>query len=164
MNTLTLERFDSPVGRLTLASTPEAVIALEFEDLDERLKRLIGPTEFAPARHQSDFRRRIEAYFHGDLTAVDSIPVRSLGTAFQTTVWTALRTIPASQTLTYRELAQRIGRPNACRAVGHANSLNPVAIVQPCHRVIGANGSLTGYAGGLERKHWLLQHEGARLL
>ncbi|MEZ5351494.1 MAG: methylated-DNA--[protein]-cysteine S-methyltransferase [Bryobacteraceae bacterium] len=159
-----LETFDSPLGQLFLASTAGAVVALEFEGFDDRMRRLLGTTRFVPSTARSDFRRRVEDYFAGDCGAVDEIPVRSLGTPFQTLVWQALRTIPASRTATYGELATLIGKPAAVRAVGHANSQNPVAIIQPCHRVIGANGTLTGYAGGLHRKHWLLRHEGALLL
>lgn len=99
-------------------------------------------------------------YFDGDLQAFDQTPVCMRGTAFQELVWTALRTIPAGRTWTYGQLAKELGRPQAARAVGHANSQNPIAIIVPCHRVIGASSSLTGYAGGLERKQWLLGHEG----
>jgi O-6-methylguanine DNA methyltransferase len=158
-----LETFESPLGVMLLVSSADGVIALEFEGFSERMHRLIGAAEFAIAPSPTGFRRRVEAYFTGDLGAVDDIPVHSVGTPFQTRVWQALRTIPPSRTITYGELAERIGKPTASRAVGHANSLNPVAIIQPCHRVIGAGGSLTGYAGGLERKHWLLRHEGALL-
>ena len=100
-------------------------------------------------------------YFSGDLRAFDATRVHSGGTPFQELVWKTLRTIPAGATWTYGQLAGAIDRPTAARAVGHANSLNPVAIIVPCHRVIGASSSLTGYAGGLDRKQWLLHHEGA---
>ncbi len=105
------------------------------------------------------FRRDIQAYFDGDLTVLDRVPVRTGGTAFQNLVWAALRQIPAAMTTTYGRLAAQIGRPKACRAVGLANGANPVSIVVPCHRVIGADASLTGYGGGLDRKRWLLDHE-----
>ncbi len=164
MTRLNLETIESPLGILLLASSSEAVFALEFEEFDERMKRLMGEAEFVPAHRKTDFRRRIDDYFGGDCAAVETIAVRSLGTPFQTRVWEALRSIPVAHTATYGELAERIGQPAAARAVGHANSLNPVAIIQPCHRVIGASGKLTGYAGGLERKHWLLRHEGALLV
>jgi len=99
----------------------------------------------------------------GVLSALDAIPVHTSGTPFQCEVWAALRAIPAGQTLSYGALAQAIGRPAAIRAVGHANGANPLSVVVPCHRLIGASGSLTGYGGGLERKRWLLAHEGVSL-
>jgi len=97
------------------------------------------------------------------LPAIDDLEVATAGTTFQRDVWRELRRIPVGQTISYSELAQRIGRPKAVRAVGLANGANPVSIVVPCHRVIGANASLTGYGGGLHRKVWLLEHEGVRL-
>lgn len=103
----------------------------------------------------------LAAYFAGELEALERIPRALSGTAFQRTVWQALTTIPAGTTLSYGALARRIGLPNAMRAVGLANGQNPVAVVTPCHRVIGADGSLTGFGGGLPRKIWLLEHEGA---
>jgi methylated-DNA-[protein]-cysteine S-methyltransferase len=103
----------------------------------------------------------VRAYLAGSYGAIDGIPVDTGGTPFQRRVWSALRRIPAGQTLTYGALARRLGTPAASRAVGRAVSLNPVAIVVPCHRVIGADGRLTGYAGGLDRKRWLLAHERA---
>ncbi len=98
-------------------------------------------------------------YFAGDLRAIEALPVCSAGTEFQRAVWSALREIPCGETWSYGELARRIGRPTAVRAVGLANGANPVAVVVPCHRVIGADRSLTGYGGGLHRKEWLLAHE-----
>ena len=103
----------------------------------------------------------LQRYFAGELAAIDTLPVQTGGTAFQREVWRALREIPCGGTVSYAELAERIGRPTAVRAVGLANGSNPVGIVVPCHRVIGANGSLTGYGGGIERKRWLLEHEGS---
>ena len=105
--------------------------------------------------------RASPAYFAGDIHAIDDIPTATAGTAFQREVWRALREIPAAETISYGQLAERIGRPRAVRAVGLANGSNPVGVVVPCHRVIGANGSLTGYGGGLHRKEWLLAHERA---
>ena len=103
----------------------------------------------------------LTAYFAGELDAIDTLRVETAGTAFQRTVWSALREIPCGKTISYAALAQRIGRPSAVRAVGLANGANPISIVVPCHRVIGADGSLTGYGGGIERKRWLLAHEGS---
>ncbi|MBU1538324.1 MAG: methylated-DNA--[protein]-cysteine S-methyltransferase [Alphaproteobacteria bacterium] len=104
-------------------------------------------------------RRAVEGWFGGDLTALDGLTVKTGGTAFQRTVWAALRDIPAGETRSYGQLAAAIGSPRAVRAAGLANGQNPIAVIVPCHRVIGANGTLTGYAGGLERKRWLLDHE-----
>ena len=105
-------------------------------------------------------RRAVEAYFAGDVRALDGVAVKTGGTAFQRTVWAALRAIPPGETRSYGQLAAAIGSPKAVRAAGLANGQNPVAVIVPCHRVIGSNGTLTGYAGGLERKRWLLKHEG----
>ena len=110
------------------------------------------------------FSDRIRAYLASDYHSLDEIPVKTGGTPFQQQIWFALRTILPGTVISYGELAARLGQVTACRAVGMANSLNPVGIVLPCHRVVGANFSLTGYAGGLERKQWLLQHEGVDLI
>ena len=103
--------------------------------------------------------KALDAYFEGDICALGSLRVAARGTPFQEKVWQGLRAIPPGQTRSYGQLAAAIGRPGASRAVGAANHANPVGIVVPCHRVIGANGALTGYAGGLDRKRWLLEHE-----
>jgi methylated-DNA-[protein]-cysteine S-methyltransferase len=103
----------------------------------------------------------LNEYFGGDLTAIDAVPVATAGSSFQRNVWSALRKIRAGTTLSYGGLAQELGCPKSVRAVGLANAANPIAIVVPCHRVIGADGSLTGYGGGIDRKRWLLTHEGA---
>lgn len=106
-------------------------------------------------------RTAVEAYFAGDVAALDGLSVRTGGTAFQREVWAALRAIPPGETRTYGQQASAIGRPRAVRAVGLANGQNPIAVIVPCHRVVGAGGALTGYAGGMERKRWLLAHETA---
>ena len=152
-----LEEIDSPIGHILLASNGRALCGLEFEGNEERVYRLLD-AEFRPGK--SGFAEPLRDYFAGDLAAVETLEVEAQGTDFQKTVWSALRKIPAGQVLSYGQLAARIGHPKASRAVGMANARNPVAIVQPCHRVIGANDKLTGYAGGLDRKHWLLRHEG----
>jgi methylated-DNA-[protein]-cysteine S-methyltransferase len=104
----------------------------------------------------------MRAYFKGDIAAIDRLPVDdTVGTPFQRSIWRALRRIPKGKTISYAELARRIGKPRAVRAAGLANGQNPISIVVPCHRVIGSNGTLTGYGGGIERKRWLLEHEGA---
>ena len=127
------------------------------------LERQYGADGFAlePARNPAGLTAAIDAYFGGDLTAIDALPVEMVGTPFQRAVWTALRGIPVGTALSYSELARRIGRPSAVRAVGLANGANPVAVVVPCHRVVGADGTLVGYGGGLTRKRWLLAHESA---
>ncbi len=163
-----LEEFESPIGKILLVSGGGSVKALEFAGLESRLERLMtvhwGVARLYRSEHPTDFRWRVADYFAGDLHAVESLPVATAGTPFQESVWRALRQIPVGHTWTYGQLANHIGKPSAVRAVGHANSLNPVGIIVPCHRVIGANSTLTGYAGGLERKEWLLQHEGVRIL
>jgi methylated-DNA-[protein]-cysteine S-methyltransferase len=117
-----------------------------------------APT-LTPRSNPGGLTAALRAYFAGDLGAIDGLPVATGGTDFQRAVWAALREIPCGETRSYGELAQRIGHPTAVRAVGLANGANPVAVVVPCHRVIGADGSLTGYGAGIERKRWLLAHE-----
>ena len=106
-----------------------------------------------------ELKGAIGNYFAGELAAIDSLPVQTSGTLFQREVWSALRKIPCGTTISYGKLAGQIGQPAAVRAVGLANGSNPVGVIVPCHRVIGSNGSLTGYGGGIERKRWLLEHE-----
>jgi methylated-DNA-[protein]-cysteine S-methyltransferase len=113
-----------------------------------------------PGKTPAPIRRALDEYFAGRLDALDEIACQADGTPFQQAVWQALRSIPAGRTLSYGALAQNLGNPKAVRAVGLANGANPIPIVIPCHRVIGSDGSLTGYGGGLERKRWLLAHEG----
>lgn len=162
---LWLDRLSSPMGDLLLVWQGEALRALDFGDNEARLERILqaryGTHRLTPAHTPASLRRPIEAYFEGELTAIDHVPVEANGTPFQEQVWKALREIPAGRTASYGELAARIGRPEASRAVGLANGSNPAGIVVPCHRVIGASGALTGYGGGIDRKRWLLRHEGA---
>ncbi len=163
--TLTLDRLATPVGEVLLVTDGEgAVRALDFADYEARMTRLLARhapgAVVAEGRTPETVRRAVHAWFGGDLTALDGLTVRTGGTDFQRTVWKALRAIPAGETRTYGQLAAAIGSPRAVRAAGLANGQNPVAVIVPCHRVIGANGTLTGYAGGLERKRWLLAHEG----
>lgn len=164
---LHLDEIESPIGRLILVIRRGVLVALDFEDCRERMQSLLdaryGAAELEPARDPRGFASRIRSYFDGALDALDAIPVETRGTPFQRRVWSALRAIPPGRTASYGELASRVGRPGAARAVGAANGRNPVALVQPCHRVIAADGSLSGYAGGVERKRWLLAHEGLRL-
>lgn len=126
------------------------------------LHRHYGSVVLSEGAAPPSVRAAVTAYFTGDVTALDGLAVRTGGTTFQREVWAALRTIPAGETRSYGQLATAIGRPSAVRAVGLANGANPVGVIVPCHRVVGANGTLTGYAGGLERKRWLLAHEAGR--
>ena len=158
----------SPLGTILLATDPatRAVCALDFEDCEPRMQRLLAlrfdACERIPTLDPGGHTERIRAYLSGAHDALADLPVDTGGTEFQREVWSELRRIPAGQTRSYAEVARAIGRPTATRAVGAANGRNPVALIVPCHRVIGADGSLTGYAGGIARKRWLLHHEGAR--
>jgi methylated-DNA-[protein]-cysteine S-methyltransferase len=164
---LFLDQLESPIGTIALISDGEALRVLDFVDCEERMQRLLarhyGAQAAMESRESLGIKQRVEAYFEGDLTSVDGIAVSTEGTAFQKQVWAELRRIPAGTTLSYGSLAKRIGKPGASRAVGLANGSNPIGIVVPCHRVIGSSGALTGYGGGIERKRWLLKHEGAQL-
>jgi len=163
--TLHYDEFASPIGRILFVSNGEAICALDFEGFEDRMRALLvrrlGVVEFHKGSDPRRLKRSLQDYFDGDLAALDQTPVCMRGTPFQEEVWNALRTIPVGRTWTYGQLAAKLHRPQAARAVGHANSQNPIAIIVPCHRVIGASSSLTGYAGGLDRKQWLLGHEGA---
>jgi methylated-DNA-[protein]-cysteine S-methyltransferase len=165
---LVVDRLDTPVGELVVVSDGEGRLrAVEWSDHGDRLsaalRRAGGPPGFAtrPGDGRGAGVGALRAYFAGALAAIEDLPVEAAGTPFQRAVWRTLREIPCGATISYGELARRIGRPGAVRAVGLANGANPVGVVVPCHRVIGADGSLTGYGGGLERKRWLLAHEGA---
>src|SRR5262245_4221025 len=165
-----LERLDTQTGRLLIATDDEGTLrALDWEDHESRMQRLLRlhygaeGVELVAIRTTTRARRALAAYFSGELAAIDDVPVKTSGTTFQRAVWSALREIPPGRALTDGALAKHIGRPSAIRAVGHANGSNPIGIVVPCHRVIGADRSLTGYGGGIERKRWLLAHEGVRL-
>ena len=164
---LRTDTIDSELGPIVIVTDARALCALDFGDCEERMKDLLTRRfeDFA-LRHETNplgVSEKVRAYLAGDLRALDSVAVDPGGTEFQRTVWSALRTIPVGATRTYGQLAASIGRPTAPRAVGLANGRNPVAIVIPCHRVIGSNAALTGYGGGLPRKQWLLRHEGALL-
>lgn len=163
MKILQLDRIASPIGELVLVVDGVELVALDYAEYEQRMLRLLGRRygEFAlePEADPHGYSRRVQAYLAGDMAALNVIPVSTGGTPFQRQVWSALREIPAGSVISYGQLAAKLGRPNAARAVGMSNSLNPIAIVLPCHRVVGANNSLTGYAGGLERKAWLLEHE-----
>lgn len=163
---LMVDRFPTPIGEMVILADHEGNLrAADWTEHEPRmlqlLKRQYGKHELVLEQHENPhgFRDQILRYFAGDLNAIDSLPVETAGTPFQRAVWRALREIPCGATLSYAQLAQKIGNPSAMRAVGLANGANPVGVIVPCHRVIGANGSLTGYGGGISRKRWLLQHE-----
>ena len=165
MTTILLtDEIATPIGTLLLAARDGRLCSLDFDDCRRRMSALLasryGSVEHRPASDPFGFATAVRAYLDGDLAALDGIPIETNGTEFQRRVWNALRRIPSGTTVTYRELACHIGSPRGSRAVGAANGRNPIAIVVPCHRMIGADGSLTGYAGGLWRKRWLLGHEG----
>ncbi len=128
--------------------------------LESTIRRWYPDTPLGAAADPGGAISVLNRYFDGDLDSLDEVDVELHGTAFQQRVWMALRSVKAGSTLSYAELAGRVGAPAAVRAVGAANGANPVAVVLPCHRIIGSNGSLTGYGGGLDRKRWLLDHEG----
>lgn len=174
------DSIDSPIDALTLVVDGDgAMRMLWFDGGEERLPEGRGRIASAKVGWRTAFAHRfpgaklaarrdpfghsstLRAYFRGDMEALERIPVRFGGTAFQKSVWTALRDIPIGTTVSYGALARTIGEPKAVRAVGLANGSNPIGLVVPCHRVIGSDGSLTGYGGGLPRKKWLLEHEAA---
>lgn len=161
---LTVDRIDTPLGQVLLVTdTDGAVRALDFHDFEPRMLRLLarhcGAFELVAGKAPPAVRDSVVAYFSGDASALDGVPTRTIGTDFQRAIWSALRSIPPGETRTYGQIAAAVGSPRAVRAAGMANGQNPIALIVPCHRVIGANGTLTGYAGGMERKRWLLAHE-----
>jgi len=184
MLTLVSETIDTPLGELEIVTDQQGQLrALEWADFHHRLLQLLvrhygvavspkemgskitssgAKTSFSLNQDSVDaaVRQRIQDYFSGDLHAIDSLPVATAGTEFQRRVWQMLRTIPCGQIMTYGQMAAKLDNPGASRAVGLANGSNPISVVVPCHRVIGSNGALTGYAGGVDRKKWLLIHEG----
>jgi methylated-DNA-[protein]-cysteine S-methyltransferase len=164
---LLTDRFETPIGEMEIAVDHDGKLrAVDWTDHTDRmlriLQRLYGKNGFVlePAQNPGGLSDALKSYFAGELASIDTLPTATAGTQFQREVWRALREIPCGTTVSYGELAERIGRPSAVRAVGLANGSNPIGVVVPCHRVIGANGSLTGYGGGIERKRWLLEHEG----
>jgi methylated-DNA-[protein]-cysteine S-methyltransferase len=161
-----MESIQTAIGdMLVVADEQNRLRALGWADLETRLKRtlavLYGEPQLRSQPVASSIRDSLRAYLEGKLDAIDAIAVETGGTAFQRSVWQELRRIPVGTTMSYGDFAAHIGRPKAVRAVGHANGSNPICVVVPCHRLIGADGSLTGYGGGLPRKRWLLDHEAA---
>lgn len=165
--TMHIDHCESPIGRLVFAAGDHGLVALEFEDhwdvARQRLEDHVGA--ISNGQPLVETRAKLEAYFAGEVTALDDVTVDPHGTPFQLRVWKALRAIPAGRTASYGDIARSLGLPpGASRAIGAANGSNPVAIVIPCHRVIRSDGGLSGYGGGVDRKRWLLKHEGAILL
>jgi methylated-DNA-[protein]-cysteine S-methyltransferase len=163
---LLVDRLTTPIGEALLVTDADGCLRmLDWSDFEARLQRLLrrqyGAVALETGRAPAGVRRALDAYFAGDLVQLRTITWRTGGTPFQRKVWKALCAIPVGKTLSYGALAAKLGMPRAVRAVGLANGANPVSVVVPCHRVIGSDGSLTGYGGGLPRKRWLLTHEGA---
>ena len=157
-------RLATPLGELCLVTDGDAVLrALEWADCADRLMasltRRSPRVRLTEAAATGPVAAALRAYFAGAVHAIDRLVVAPSGTPFQIRMWQALRAIPAGQRLSYGDFAVALGRPRAARAVGAANGANPISIVIPCHRLVGRDGSLTGYAGGLARKDWLLRHE-----
>jgi methylated-DNA-[protein]-cysteine S-methyltransferase len=163
-----IDRLDTPIGpALVVADADGMLRAFDWEDHAERVKELLrlqyGAVDLKAARAPKAIRSALAGYFKGELDALKTIEWRIAGTPFQRKVWNALPKIPAGATMSYGTLAAKLGSPNAMRAVGHANGSNPISVVIPCHRLIGADGSLVKYGSGLARKRWLLTHEGVAL-
>ena len=163
-----IDRLATPVGELVIVADGDGRLrTIDWTDHETRMRRLLdryyGRARYtlSPARDPGGLTKAMRMYFEGDIAVIDTLPVETTGTPFQRSVWQALRKIRRGTTISYAELARRIGNPRAVRAAGLANGQNPIGIVVPCHRVIGSNGTLTGYGGGLPRKKWLLEHEGA---
>jgi methylated-DNA-[protein]-cysteine S-methyltransferase len=160
-----LSRLQTPLGTALVVTDAEDVLrALDWQDYEPRMIELLrlhyGAVMLCEARAPRPVAAALSAYFKGDLEAMGAIKWRVAGTPFQRKVWTALGTIRPGRTMSYGALAAKLGSPHASRAVGHANGANPISVVIPCHRLIGADGSLVKYGGGLDRKRWLLRHEG----
>jgi methylated-DNA-[protein]-cysteine S-methyltransferase len=163
-----LDRLETPIGTALLVSDAHGYLrALDWHDYEERMMQLLRrqyrAASLVSGSALGSVRKALSGYFRGNLDRLAEIKWRVGGTPFQRSVWEALPAIPAGTTMSYGALATRLKVPKAVRAVGHANGANPLSVVVPCHRLIGADGSLTGYGGGIERKRWLLAHEGVRL-
>jgi methylated-DNA-[protein]-cysteine S-methyltransferase len=166
--TFGLDRLQTPIGVALLVTDDDGVLrALDWEDYEARMNGLMrlhyGAVVLKEARAPNNIRAALSGYFKGNLDRLGGIQWRVAGTPFQQKTWIALAAIPVGTTMSYGAMAAKLGVPNAQRAVGHANGSNPISVVLPCHRLIGANGALVKYGGGLERKRWLLAHEGVRV-
>jgi methylated-DNA-[protein]-cysteine S-methyltransferase len=166
--TFNLDRLSTPIGVALLVTDDDGALrALDWDDYEGRMLELLrlhyGAVTLRDGRAPRDLSRALGGYFKGDLDRLTDVKWCVAGTPFQQKVWHALPTIPPGTTMSYGALAAKLQAPNAMRAVGHANGSNPISVVLPCHRLIGANGSLVKYGGGLERKRWLLRHEGVEV-
>lgn len=166
---IAVETIESPIGPLTLALQDEVLVSVEFDKGPARrlswVKRQFTGEELAERSPGSDAAKALAAYFVDPATDFSGLAVKLYGTDFQIQVWETLRRIPLGETVAYGTIARLVGQPEASQAVGRANGDNPIPVIVPCHRVIGMDGSLTGFGGGLERKVWLLDHEsGGRLI
>ncbi|GAB5071970.1 methylated-DNA--[protein]-cysteine S-methyltransferase [Citrobacter sedlakii] len=171
MLTLLEDKIATPLGPLWILCDEQFHLrAVEWEQHSDRMEQLLdihyraGGYSRIPAKNPGGLADKLADYFAGNIDVIDTLPTANGGTPFQRDVWQMLRTIPKGQVMHYGQMAEQLGRPGAARAVGAANGSNPISIVVPCHRVIGRNGALTGYAGGVQRKEWLLRHEGYLLL
>jgi methylated-DNA-[protein]-cysteine S-methyltransferase len=163
---LSLDRLATPIGEALVVTDEDGYLrALDWseqkDDMMRTLRKQYGEVVPKPGTVSSEIKTRLRDYFDGDISSLDAIEWRTSGTPFQQAVWVSLTAIAPGETCSYSALATALGCPKAVRAVGRANGANPISIVVPCHRVLGADGSLTGYGGGIERKRWLLRHEGA---
>lgn len=162
MTTIEIGRFETPVGTLEVGVHDGALVALRFADgrgSGEELLARYPDAEIVREDDPGEVITVLRRYFAGDVSAIDDLAVDMTGTPFQEAVWKALRTVPAGETVTYGEIARRIGAPRAVRAVGTATGRNPVGIVVPCHRIVPSGGGIGNYGGGVDRKAWLLDHE-----
>ena len=168
MSSFLTERLETPVGPMVLIAKDGVVLLFEFESTPGRVQRQMrarfGDVELTPTSNPFGISDKIRAYFAGDINAIDDLLTDGGGTEFEQSVWAELRLIPAGTTVSYGSIARKLGDIQHSRAVGTANGKNPIAVIVPCHRVIGADGSMAGYGGGIARKEWLLRHEGALLL
>ena len=165
------DTIDTPLGPLWVICDEQFRLrAVEWDQHRDRMEQLLDihyrteGYQRITAKNPGGLSDKLSEYFAGNLSIIDTLETATAGTPFQREVWQALRTIPCGQVMHYGLLAEQLGRAGAARAVGAANGANPVSIVVPCHRVIGRNGTMTGYAGGVQRKEWLLRHEGYLLL
>lgn len=168
MSAFAIDQIKTPIGEMVLIARDGVLLLLEFAETKHRymaeMRRRFGDIYLAPTTNPFGFSDVVRAYFAGDVNAIDTLVTDGGGTDFERQVWAELRKIPVGATKSYGDIARTLGDVQLSRAVGTANGKNPIAIVVPCHRVIGSDGSLTGYASGLKRKEWLLRHEGALLL
>ena len=164
MITLYKDEYSSPIGEIIVINDGSSIVYLDFKDCKERITRLLTKRyrnfEIAESSNFFQIIERLKGYFNKDWTTFDDLKLSTGGTLFQKRVWSDLQAIPRGEVISYAQLANNVGNEKAVRAVASSNARNPLSIVIPCHRVIGKDGSLRGYAGGVSRKQWLLEHEG----